>query len=343
MEDALENQCDCEGREVLKMKRLLLPAALLVTLTARSAFDSVAWHDQREVFAREAERLRGCYSNCLAQVNSPAENVSIPVESYADGAVKTVVNAAKAQLFLQDDLVWAEDVEVKRFAHDGSVEGRIDAKNCVVDRQSKSGWAEGPAAVTQGKTSFCGEGVYFSSADGYVKVFARAQVDSQDLKLGAGRVSVGGRALAADEAAALRVQGRACDLDREAGLALFEGDVVVTYPSMGTMCADRLYLLMTGTNELSRVVAVGSVSVTNEQRVGTCSKGVYRRAKNEIEMFGDEKGEPARLVDFGSREQGALVGERIRFWLDSEQVEVDRPTVTFAAPVLENGKKGLGW
>lgn len=324
------------------MKFLLLPAVLLVTFTARSAFDSVAWHEQREVFAREAERLRGCYSNCLARVDSSAEKVSIPVETYADGSVKTVVTAAKAQLFLQEDLVWAEKVEVKSFAPDGSVEGCLEAQTCVVDRQSKSGWAEGPATVTQGKTSFRGEGVYFSSPDGYVKVFDRAQVDSQDLKFGGDRLPVPGAAIPADAVASLQVTGRACDLDREAGLALFEGEVVVNYSAAGTMCADRLYLFMAGSNELSRVVAVGSVSITNEQRVGTCQQAVYRRAKNEIEMFGDGQSAMARLVDGAAREQNALEGEKIRYWLDTEQVEVERSTITFAAPSLKDQQRKMG-
>ena len=60
----------------------------------------------------------------------------------------------------------------------------IEAQNCVVDRFSKSGWAEGPATLVHGKTTFRGKGVYFSSPEAYVKVFEGADVDSQDLKFG---------------------------------------------------------------------------------------------------------------------------------------------------------------
>ena len=150
------------------------------------AFDSAEWHGKRELFAREAERLMGVYSNCAARVKAPAENVTIPVETFEDGSVKVLVSAAKAQYFLQEGLVWAEGVEVKKLAKGGAVEACLEAKNCVVDRNAKSGWAEGAAKVTQGKTTFSGKGVYFTAADFYVKVFGGSVVESSDLKFGEG-------------------------------------------------------------------------------------------------------------------------------------------------------------
>lgn len=150
------------------------------------AFDSAEWHGKRELFAREAERLMSAYTNCCAKVKDPAENVTIPVETYDDGSVKVLVQAGKAQFFLAEGLVWAEDVEVKKLGKGGSVEAHLEAKNCVVDRNSKSGWAEGAAKVTQGKTTFAGKGVYFSASDSYVKVFGGSLVESSDLKFGEG-------------------------------------------------------------------------------------------------------------------------------------------------------------
>ena len=95
-----------------------------------------------------------------------------------------MIFAKKAQYFLDKGLVWAEDVTVRRFKADGTLEAKIESKNCVVDRFSKSGWAEGLATVTHGKTVFKGKGVYFSSPEGYVKVVERTDVDSKDLKFG---------------------------------------------------------------------------------------------------------------------------------------------------------------
>ena len=124
----------------------------------------------------------------------------------------------------------------------------------------------------------------------------------------------------------IRVTSRTSDFDRTEGVVLFEGDVVVRYAEDCTMCADRLYMFLAGSNELSRVVAVGGVSITNDARVGTCAMATYRRRRSEVEMFGDGE-RPARLVD-GGESAGALEGGRIRFWLDTEQVEVVESSVS---------------
>lgn len=290
----------------------------LIPVPSLLAFNSADWHGKREVFAREAERLRAVYSNCLAQVSEPAENVTIPVETFRDGSVKTLVRAEKAQYFLKEGLVWASGVEVRQMAADGSVGGRIEAASCVVDRRSRSGWAEGAAKVTHGKTVFSGSGVYFSAAESYVQVFGDSRVES-------GEISFAQKGK--DAAGPFRGRSVRSDLDMQEGVALFEGDVFARSADGMTMCADRLYLFLTGTNDLRRAVAVGAVSVTNDVHVGTCAFATYRRARGEVEMFGDGKGTPARLTEGGER-ASALEGSRIRFWLESRQVEVDDSKIT---------------
>lgn len=178
------------GRE--RRHGLLAPLTTLLSLLTCSslmplssfAFNSEEWLGKRELLAREAERLRAAYSNCVARLETPAENVTVPVETFDDGSVKVVIFAEKAQYFLDSGLVWAAGVTVKKFKKDGTLDGRIDASNCVVDRFSKSGWAEGPATVVHGKTTFKGRGVYFSSPESYVKVVEEAEIDSKDLKFG---------------------------------------------------------------------------------------------------------------------------------------------------------------
>ena len=167
---------------VLFCSLLALPPAAFVP--SAFAFDSSAWLEKRGKLTREAERLQAAYTNCVAHLQVPAEDVTVPVETFDDGSVKAIVFAKKAQYFLDWGLVWAEDVVVKKFKKDGTLDGMIEAKNCVVDRQSKSGWAEGPATVTHGKTTFKGCGVYFSSPESYVKVFSGSEIDSRDLKFG---------------------------------------------------------------------------------------------------------------------------------------------------------------
>ena len=118
-----------------------------------------------------------------------------------------------------------------------------------------------------------------------------------------------------------RITSRTSDFDRQEGVAMFEGGVVVNYDNDYVMQADRLYVFLSGSNELSRIVATGHVVITNETRVGSCAMATFRRRKAEIEMFWNGK-DKARLADSGES-SSVLEGSRIKFWLDSEQVEVD--------------------
>ena len=124
-----------------------------------------------------------------------------------------------------------------------------------------------------------------------------------------------------------RIRSDSADYDRNAGMVIFEGNVRVEHAGEYTMNADRLYAVMSASNELGRVVAVGNVTITNNARVGMCAIATYRRAKREIEMIGDDNGSRARLVDGGDH-PGELEGTRIRFWLDANQVEVENVCIT---------------
>lgn len=164
------------------MKFLAIVLAIVAGASAH-AFDLSAWSAQRNLHLREAERLRAAYSNCLQRLDHPAEDVSVPVETYESGAVRLVVQARRAQFFLDSGLVWAENVVVRRLAPDGAVETRIDARSCVVDRFTKSGWVEGAARVQHGKTSLAGKNVYFSSPESYVRIFESADLQSEGVKV----------------------------------------------------------------------------------------------------------------------------------------------------------------
>jgi len=167
------------------MKRSLIATlAVLSGLAAFAAFDSVAWMEKRSLLSQEIVRLRSAYASCVAKLETPAEDVTVPIETHPDGSVKSVVYAKKAQFFLDTGMVWAEGVVLRKFKKDGSLDVRIDAEQCVIDRWTKSGWAEGRAKVAQGDTVFTGSNVYFSSPEGYVKVFKDADLDSKNLKVG---------------------------------------------------------------------------------------------------------------------------------------------------------------
>lgn len=166
------------------MKAAIEIICVFAAFAVSAAFDSAGWLAKREMLTREAERLQVAYSNCLARVSEAAEDVIVPLETFPDGAVKSSVHAKRAQFFLDTGLVWAADVTVKKLDDEGKVVSQIDAASCVIDRTTKSGWAEGPAKLRHGTTEFEGEGVYFSSPEGYVSVMRRSRIVSKDLKFG---------------------------------------------------------------------------------------------------------------------------------------------------------------
>ena len=132
------------------------------------------------------------------------------------------------------------------------------------------------------------------------------------------------RPFRADEEKSAKISSERSDFDRNAGVVMFEKDVCVEYAADYVMHADRLFVFLGGSNELSRVVAVGNVSITNDTRVGTCAMAKFWKRTSEIEMYGGAA-TPARLAEAGAANE--LAGSRIRFRLDSEQVDVDNSDI----------------
>lgn len=302
-------------------------AICILAAGAADAFDSAEWLGKRELLLREAERLRAAYSNCLSKVQTPAEDVTIPIDTYDDGSVKSVVSAKKAQFFQKDGAIWAEGVTITKFAEDGTQEMRVEAERCVVDRFTKSGWAEGRASFVQGGTRFGGRGVYFSSPESYVHVSEDSGFETSDAGGGMGLPQKERAKADGGRNGTLKVRSESSDIDRKAGVAMLKGRVEVEHSDGYALSADTAYLFADAANGLGRIVASGGVAVSNGARRASCPLAVYRRAKREIEMFGDGMGAFARLEEDegGGRE---LEGRRIRFRLDTEQVEVDEPRIT---------------
>ncbi len=142
-----------------------------------------------------------------------------------------------------------------------------------------------------------------------------------------------------------RITSERATYDRKEGVIVFDENVFVDDPEY-KMHADQVYVFLDGTNELKRVVALGNVALTNELvtaekkelRVGTCAKATYSKAISKLVMYGDESA-PASLSTVG-KESGELTGRKITFWLDSEQVEVEKSTITIDASSA-NGKTDM--
>lgn len=149
-----------------------------------SAFNTARWMAKREAMTADAVRLKTAYSNCVSRIDAPSEGITIPLETRPDGSVRTSLRAEKAQLFQDEPLVWAENLVLTKLDDEGREKIRLEADRCVIDRVVRSGWVEGHAKVVQGKTSFEGDGVYFSSTNGFVSVYSGSDMKSADLKLG---------------------------------------------------------------------------------------------------------------------------------------------------------------
>lgn len=301
----------------IRLASVALVASLIPALSVWGAkgFDSAAWLEKREVFSREAERLRAAYSNCTMQVQEAAEGVMLPVETYPNGAVKTSLAAKRVQFFLDKGLVWAEGVCLKRFSADGKLDLQVDAAACLVDRSTKSGWAEGAVKMTYGATTVSGEGTYFSSPENYISIWQKTSLTSSEVS-GKG-LRGGSLKTQASSASIASVRG---DFDRGSRVALFEQGVRVDYDEV-TLCSERLFAFFDVSNRLSRAVAIGSVVVTNGVRTGACAKAMFRRLQRDVCLYGDGQGQLARLSE-GGEGGNVLAGESIRFWIDDEQVEV---------------------
>ena len=122
------------------------------------------------------------------------------------------------------------------------------------------------------------------------------------------------------------------DYDRKEGIILFDRNVFVD-DEQYQMHADRLFVFLDGTNDLKRIVAIGNVSITNEQRTASCSRAVFTKAASKIVMYGDETAN-AKLSD-PSQRGGVAEGKKITFWLDAEQVEVEGSAVRLPGGMLK--------
>lgn len=136
-----------------------------------------------EASAADRDRLSAAYSNCLSRIDRPAEGVVVPVETHPDGSVKLDVAAEKAQFFEKEGLVWCGGVTIREYTPAGEVKFRIEAEGCIIDRRTKSGWIEGVARGTYGKTDLAGRGVWFSSEDEAVEICSGVEIVSRDLNM----------------------------------------------------------------------------------------------------------------------------------------------------------------
>lgn len=127
-----------------------------------------------------------------------------------------------------------------------------------------------------------------------------------------------------------RITSKHTVYNRKEGIASFEGNVYVD-DEQYQMHADRVFLFMEGTNELKRIVALGNVAMTNETRRAYAAKATYSK-KNGLVVLYSGDGITAEVRDESKKQDQVVRGSRIRFWIGTEQVEVDDADLTGAAP-----------
>ena len=169
-------------RHIVFVKCLLTTACALVALVA-TAFDSERWLAER---ADDSDmlRMRVAYRECVAKVESPAENVVFPLETFPDGSVKSRLTAVRAQMFADSNYIWGEDIRVEQYREPGStnVWASLKADNCIVDRKTQSGWVEGNATMVYGESSVKGRGIYFSLPREYIKILSNCEIRTRGAK-----------------------------------------------------------------------------------------------------------------------------------------------------------------
>ena len=131
------------------------------------------------------------------------------------------------------------------------------------------------------------------------------------------------------------------DYDRKEGVVLFDRNVYVD-DEQYQMHADRLFLFLDGTNDLKRLVAIGHVAITNEDKRAYCARATFNKKLGRVVMYSSDE-ITAQLREEGKKGSD-VKGEKITFWLDSEQVEVENPVITMPGGFggQENMKKLIG-
>ena len=138
-----------------------------------------------------------------------------------------------------------------------------------------------------------------------------------------------------------KITSETMSYDRKEGIIFFDRKVYVD-DEQYQMHADRVYVFLSGTNDVKRLVALGNVALTNEFRSATCDKAVYVKAASKVVLYAPEGG-VATLKDESER-GGTITGSKITFWLDSEQVEVQQSDITVPGGAFKanDAKKLLG-
>lgn len=136
---------------------------------------------------------------------------------------------------------------------------------------------------------------------------------------------------------AMRINSIRSDFDREESMAYFEGEVVVNYFPDYRLDCDRLFVFFKD-RSFDRLIADGHVSISNDVRYGFCDRATFARNEGEIEMFGGKSVAKATILETG---ENLIKGERIKFWINADQVEIEGSDITINKGKDKGGIKNI--
>jgi len=125
--------------------------------------------------------------------------------------------------------------------------------------------------------------------------------------------------------------------DRKEGIVFFNKDVYVD-DEQYQLHADKAYVFLSGTNDVRRIVAIGNVAMTNDTKRAYGAKVSYYKEGGMVVLYSGD-GITAEVRDESKEQDQVVRGKKIKFWIDSEQVEVTEADIS--APTSGFGKDGL--
>ena len=97
-------------------------------------------------------------------------------------------------------------------------------------------------------------------------------------------------------------------------------------------------MFLSGTNDVRRIVAIGNIAMTNDTKRAYGVKVSYYKEGGMVVLYGGE-GRPAEVRDESKEQDQVVKGRKIKFWIDSEQVEVMEADIQ--APTSGLGDGGI--
>ena len=136
-----------------------------------------------------------------------------------------------------------------------------------------------------------------------------------------------------------RITSAKVNYDRKEGFAYFSGGITVEDPAY-VLHADRAFVYTGETNDLKKIVALGKIAITNENRRAYGAKATYFRNSGAVVLSSGD-GIVAEVRDEGPEGGQVLRGKKIKFWTGSRQVEVLEAEITAPAKGAMDGMKGM--